>query len=160
MEQKRTISLKVNGVSVRVTVDPERPLLSVLRYELGMTGTKYGCGEGQCGACTVLVDGDPVRSCLQPVASVEGRSLLTIEGLTEEERLHPLQEAFLEEHAFQCGYCTPGQILSAKALLDHDSDPSALQVREAMQGNLCRCGTYPRILRAVLRAAAHIRGAQ
>lgn len=132
---------------------PDRPLLTVLRDELHLTGTKYGCGEGQCGACTVLIGGQPIRSCQTPVSSVDGASLTTIEGLAQGETLHPVQQGFLDEGAFQCGYCTPGMILTAAALLDRIPKPSESQIREALNGNVCRCGGYPRIIAAVQRAA-------
>ncbi len=125
----------------------------MLREDLGLTGTKYGCGEGQCGACTVLLDGQPIRSCLTPVSAAAGKKLTTIEGLEQNGRLHPLQQAFLDEGAFQCGYCTPGMVLSGVALLAKNPDPGEEQIARAMEGNICRCGTYPRIARAIRRAA-------
>jgi isoquinoline 1-oxidoreductase alpha subunit len=129
-------------------------LLGVLREELDLTGAKYGCGEGQCGACTVLVDGKPVRSCVTPVGGVAGKRITTIEGLERDGRLHPLQEAFLEEGAMQCGYCIPGMIMSGVGLLDSNPNPSPQEIVRAMEGNICRCGTYPRIVAAIRRAAA------
>ena len=143
------LTLRVNGVEHHVDTTPDQKLLYVLREQLGLTGTKYGCGEGQCGACTVLVDGQAIRSCLSPVSSAAGREITTIEGLEREGRLHPVQEAFLKEEAFQCGYCTSGAILSAVSLLDHTPHPSDRQIMAAMEGNVCRCGTYPRILEAI-----------
>ncbi len=148
-----TIKFTVNGRPVAVQADPQRRLLDVLREELGLTGTKYGCGEGQCGACTVLLDGRRARSCSVPVATVEGKEILTIEGLAKGDALHPVQEAFLAEGAFQCGYCTPGMILSTVALLRETPHPTDGQILDWLDGNLCRCCGYPRILKAVQRAA-------
>ena len=144
--------LRVNGASVRIDARPERSLLSVLRHDLELTGAKYGCGEGQCGACTVLVAGRAVRSCITSVGEVAGREITTIEGLAKNGRLHPVQQAFLDADAMQCGYCTPGMILSAVALLDKNPKPTEQQIVTAMQGNICRCGTYPRIARAIAKA--------
>ncbi len=152
------LELLVNGVSHRVDVDGERSLLGVLRDDLDLTGSKYGCGEGQCGACTVLVDGRPTRSCLTKAASVAGRAIATIEGLEQKGRLHPVQSAFAEADAMQCGYCTPGMIMEAVALLRRKADPSASDVARALEGHICRCGTYGRIVRAVQRAAEATRG--
>jgi isoquinoline 1-oxidoreductase alpha subunit len=146
------IELSVNGAAHTVDVDPGTPLLWVLRDSLGLTGTKYGCGAGLCGACTVHVDGQAVRSCQSSVADVAGKAILTIEGLARDRR-HPLQAAWLAEQVTQCGYCQPGQIMQAAALLAKHSKPSGEDIARAMEGNLCRCGTYPRILRAILRAA-------
>ncbi len=148
-----TIRLTVNGKSYNVTTDPDRPLLEVVREDLGLTGTKYGCGEGQCRACTVLMDGKAIVSCITPVRMAQGRKLVTIEGLSNGERLHPVQQAFLEEGAMQCGYCTSGMILRTVALLDHNPKPSEAQIIEELNGSLCRCCGYPRILAAVKRAA-------
>ena len=147
------IELLINGSRHRIEADPERTLLSVLRDELDLTGAKYGCGEGQCGACTVLVDGAPSRSCLLSARAAAGREITTIEGLSKEGRLHPIQEAFLQTGAFQCGYCTPGMILQAAGLLRKNPDASQAQVGRYLEGNLCRCGTYSRILAAVAQAA-------
>lgn len=147
------IELHINGVRHALEVHPNRSLLSVLREDLDLTGTKYGCGEGQCGACTVLVDGRAVRSCLTPVGSVAGRQITTIEGLARDGRLHPLQEAFLEVGALQCGYCTPGMIMSGVALLQTHPNPTDAEIVRFMNGNICRCGTYGRILQAIRRAA-------
>ncbi len=144
----RTIDLVVNGSRHTIDADPNRTLLTVLRDELDFTGTKYGCGEGQCGACTVMIDGVATRSCQTGVASVAGRQITTIEGLELAGRLHPLQEAFLEVGAMQCGYCTPGMIMAGAALLAKNQYPNDEEVLAAMQGNVCRCGTYPRILEA------------
>jgi aerobic-type carbon monoxide dehydrogenase small subunit (CoxS/CutS family) len=149
-----TIPLTVNGQPRTVTTDSERPLLDVLREDLGLTGTKYGCGQGLCGACTVLLDGEPVRSCVTPVSATAGKAVLTIEGLAQGESLHPVQEAFLAEGAFQCGYCTPGMVLATVALLRQTPRPSAEQIRAALDGHLCRCCGYPQIVKAVQRAAA------
>ncbi len=149
-----TFRFTVNGKTRSVQTDPERPLLEVLREDLGLTGAKYGCGEGQCRACTVLVDGKPVTSCLTPVRAAAGKKILTIEGLAAADgRLHPMQRAFLEEDAMQCGYCVPGMILTAVALVERTPRPSEAQIVAGLNGNLCRCCGYPRILAAVRRAA-------
>jgi aerobic-type carbon monoxide dehydrogenase small subunit (CoxS/CutS family) len=145
--------LNVNGTRLHVTATAEETLLSVLRNRLELTGTKYGCGEGQCGACTVLLDGRATRSCLMPVSAVASAKITTIEGLEQHGVLTPLQQAFLDEGAFQCGYCTSGMIMSATSLLRDTHNPSEGQIVEAMNGNVCRCGTYPRIVAAVQRAA-------
>jgi aerobic-type carbon monoxide dehydrogenase small subunit (CoxS/CutS family) len=147
-------TLLVNGAEHRLDVPSDQSLLSVLRDELDLTGTKYGCGEGQCGACTVLLDGRPARSCRTPVSLAAGRSITTIEGLEQNGRLHAVQEAFLSVESFQCGYCTSGMILSAVALLDASPNPSEQEIRRRMEGNVCRCGTYPRIVAAIQQAAA------
>lgn len=147
------MELVVNGTHYRVLVDPERRLLWVLRDELDLTGAKYGCGEGQCGACTVLIEGAPVRSCLARVGAVAGKEITTIEGLEQAGKLHPVQEAFIQADAMQCGYCTPGMILASVALLEKKPKPEEAEVRRALEGNVCRCGTYPRILAAVKMAA-------
>ena len=146
------ITLHVNDERREVS-DGRRNLLSYLRFDLGLTGTKYGCGEGLCGACTVLVDGYSLRACLATVGSVAGGHVTTIEGLAAGDELHPIQRAFIHESAAQCGYCIPGFVMSAAALLSRNPTPDAGQVREALAENMCRCGTYPRIERAVLRAA-------
>ncbi len=143
--------LVVNGRGLDVPVDPRRSLLFVLRNELDLTGAKYGCGEGECGACTVLVDGIARRSCITPVSAVEGKEITTIEGLEKDGRLHPVQQAFLDADAMQCGYCTPGMILSVIALLRKKSTPSDAEIIWALEGNLCRCGTYGRIVDAIHR---------
>jgi isoquinoline 1-oxidoreductase subunit alpha len=149
-----TRTLDVNGRKRTVEAAAEESLLSVLRNRLDLTGTKYGCGEGQCGACTVLLDGKAVRSCRTAAAEVAGRKVTTIEGLESNGRLHPVQAAFLEVEAFQCGYCTPGMIVSAAALLGaRSAPPTKEEIVEHMTGNICRCGTYPRIVEAVSRAA-------
>jgi len=146
-------SLRVNGVSRSIALAPDRNLLYVLREELGLTGTKYGCGEGECGACKVLLDGVAVRACQTPAGEAIGRSVTTIEGLAEGERLHPVQQAFLEAGAFQCGFCTPGMVVAAAALLGLNPRPSEEEILAAMDGNLCRCGGYLKILDAVRRAS-------
>src|SRR4051812_10696534 len=147
------LHLRVNRAPVQVDVDEEMSLLAVLREHLDLTGCKYGCGEGECGACTVLVGGEAVRSCITPAGSALGKEVLTIEGLEQGGRLHPLQQAFLDTGAFQCGYCTPGMIMSGLALLNSNSDPSEEQIAAALEGNICRCGAYRRIVRAVRQAA-------
>jgi aerobic-type carbon monoxide dehydrogenase small subunit (CoxS/CutS family) len=147
-------TLRINRENFRVESDPDTPLLFVLREQLDLTGTKYGCGEGQCGACTVLLEGRAQRSCLTPVSAASGKSIVTIEGLAKGERLHAVQQAFLEEEAMQCAYCTSGMIMSAVSLLNRRDNPSDGEIVEAMQGNICRCGTYPRIVAAVRRACA------
>jgi len=149
--------LTVNGAKRRVEAFPEESLLSALRNRLGLTGAKYGCGEGQCGACTVLLDGSAVRSCQTAVSEAAGRRITTIEGLEENGRLHPVQEAFLEVEAFQCGYCTPGMIASAVSLLRSNAHPTSAEIAESMAGNVCRCGTYLRIRAAVERAATQMK---
>jgi aerobic-type carbon monoxide dehydrogenase small subunit (CoxS/CutS family) len=151
--------LRVNGAKVRVDADQERFLLGVLRDDLGLTGAKYGCGEGRCGACTVLVDGAPVRSCLTKLSSIATREITTIEGLEKDGRLHPLQEAFLEIGAMQCGYCTCGMIMTGVALLREKAAPTRQEIIEFMDGNICRCGTYPRIIAALSKAAHAIKEA-
>jgi aerobic-type carbon monoxide dehydrogenase small subunit (CoxS/CutS family) len=148
-----TIRLAVNNQNYSLDADPETSLLTVLREHLDLTGSKYGCGEGQCGACTVLVDGKAQRSCITRVASVSGKPITTIEGLAKAERLHPVQQAFLDEGAMQCAYCTSGMIMSAVALLEANTAPSEKQIIDFMDGNVCRCGTYSRIVRAIQRAA-------
>jgi nicotinate dehydrogenase subunit A len=148
-----TISLKVNGAMRDVPAEPDTPLLYVLRNDLALNGAKFGCGLAQCGACTVLVDGQPVRSCTLPVGDVGKSEVVTIEGLGSVDRPHALQQAFIAEQAAQCGYCINGMIMSAKAVLDRTPHPSETQVREGLALNLCRCGTHNRIVRAVLRAA-------
>ena len=148
--------LNINGARLKVTAPGDETLLSVLRNRLDLTGTKYGCGEGQCGACTVLVNGTPTRSCSMPVSGVAGAKITTIEGLAQDAphaALTPVQQAFLEEGAFQCGYCTSGMIMSATALLRDTHKPTDDQILAYMNGNVCRCGTYPRILAAIKRAA-------
>jgi aerobic-type carbon monoxide dehydrogenase small subunit (CoxS/CutS family) len=153
MATTRVTTLVVNGTSHTVDIDPARDLLGVLRDDLHLTGTKYGCGEGQCGACVVLVGGTPTPACSTPVAEIAGRPILTIEGLAQGEQLHPVQQAFLDEEALQCGYCTPGMIMAAVALLETDRDPNEETIIGAMDKHICRCGTYARVMRAI-RAAA------
>ena len=148
------IELDVNGRRHQLDVEPARTLLSVLRDELSLTGTKYGCGEGQCGACTVLFGDHAVRACHTPVSSATGHPITTIEGLAQGDRLHPVQQAFLDEGAMQCGYCTPGMVMAAVSLLRANASPNEQQIVAGMEGNVCRCGTYPRIVAAVQRAAS------
>ena len=150
---KHSINLSVNGIGHEVDVEPYRTLLDVLREDLGLTGTKRGCDHGDCGACTVLLDGRAVNSCLVLALDARGRDILTIEGMAIEGELHPLQRAFIEHGALQCGYCTGGNILSARALLEENPDPSEPEVREALAGNLCRCTGYDKIVEAVLAVA-------
>ncbi len=149
------MDLLVNGVRQSVRSEASRPLLHVLRDELDLTGAKYGCGEGQCGACTVLLDGVAVRSCLTPLSAAQGKAVTTIEGLEQNGRLHPVQEAFVACDALQCGYCTAGMIMSSVGLLKKTPNPTVPQVKAGLQGNVCRCGTYPRIVEAVRMAAKH-----
>lgn len=144
--------LTVNGHKHSVTTDAERPLLEVLREDLSLTGTKYGCGEGQCRACTVLLDSRPVTSCLTPISAVAGKSIITIEGLAKNNQLHHVQEAFISEAAMQCGYCIPGMVLRTVYLLEKNSSPTDAEVLQELNGNLCRCCGYERILSAVKRA--------
>jgi nicotinate dehydrogenase subunit A len=151
------ISLTVNGSEVAVAADPDTPLLDVLRNHLGLVGAKFGCGLEQCGCCMVLVDGRPEKSCGKAVSTVAGKQIVTIEGLGTREQPHPLQQAFLDEQAGQCGYCLPGIIVTAKALLDRNPAPSREEIALALDDNICRCGSHARILRAVERAAARIR---
>jgi aerobic-type carbon monoxide dehydrogenase small subunit (CoxS/CutS family) len=147
------MELVVNQRHYRLLVNQARMLLWVLRDELELTGAKYGCGEGQCGACTVLIDGAPVRSCITRVAAVAGKQITTIEGLAQNGKLHPLQAAFIDADAMQCGYCTPGMILAGVSLLKKIPQPAEPEIRRALEGNVCRCGTYPRIIAAVQMAA-------
>jgi len=148
-----TIRLAINGKSYTVDAEPQTSLLSVLREQLDLTGSKYGCGEGQCGACTVLIDGKSQRSCVTKVGTVSQKQITTIEGLASGEQLHPVQEAFLEAAAMQCGYCTSGMIMSAVALLQRNPAPKESEIINFMDGNICRCGTYPRIVTAIQKAA-------
>ena len=149
-------TFNVNGQSVTVAAEPDKPLLWVLREDLGLTGTKFGCGMALCGACTVHVDGSPVRSCVTPLAAAGGKRVTTIEGLARGERLHPLQEAFIEQDVPQCGYCQSGQVMSAAALLAKQRNPTDADIDAAMSGNICRCGTYQRIRAAIKQAAARM----
>jgi aerobic-type carbon monoxide dehydrogenase small subunit (CoxS/CutS family) len=151
------LTLLVNGKEYTADAAPEETLLNVLRDHLELTGTKYGCGEGQCGACTVLLDGSAVRSCRTQVSAAAGKKITTVEGLARGDKLHPVQRAFLQAEAFQCGYCTPGMILSAVALLEHTPKPTDKQIVRYMEGNVCRCGTYERIIQAVKWAATFSR---
>ena len=148
------IPLIVNGSSVNLVADGETPLLDALRNHLGLKGTKFGCGLEQCGCCMVLIDGKPEKSCGKSLAAVAGKSILTIEGMGTPDRPHPLQQVFLDEQAGQCGYCLPGILISAKALLDRNPSPSRVQIAEALDDNICRCGSHVRIIRAVERAAS------
>ena len=155
---QRISELHVNGTRHKIDADSYRSLLSVLRDDLDLTGSKYGCGEGQCGACTVLIDGQATRSCITKLSAAAGKKITTIEGIEKNGRLHPLQEAFLEADALQCGYCTPGMIMSSVALLSKNPNPSEQEVVRFMEGNVCRCGTYPRIVTAIRKAALSLRG--
>jgi aerobic-type carbon monoxide dehydrogenase small subunit (CoxS/CutS family) len=150
------IILKVNGIDYRVAVEPQRTLVEVLRETLGLTGTKKSCNEGECGACTVLIDGKPATSCLILALDAQGKEITTIEGLSQGEKLHPIQEAFLKHGAIQCGFCTPGMVMSAKALLDENPAPTTLEVRKAISGNLCRCTGYQQIVDAIMAASKAI----
>jgi len=150
----KALTLTVNGSAHTVTCDPDTPLLYVLRNDLALKGARYGCGQGQCGACTVMVDGKPVQSCNVPVSDFTDRPITTVEGLGTIEAPHPLQQAFIDEQAAQCGYCVTGIVMSAKALLDSNPKPTRAEITAALRDNLCRCGTHARIIRAVERAAA------
>jgi aerobic-type carbon monoxide dehydrogenase small subunit (CoxS/CutS family) len=156
----QNISFKLNGKTVSVTTDPNRMLLWVLRTDLGLTGTKYGCGEGQCGACTVMLGDRPVRSCIIPMGIVKGKEVTTIEGLADNGKLHPIQEAFVKHDALQCGFCTPGMILNAYGLLLKNPQPTRQQIIDGMEDNLCRCAAHVRIIRAVEDAARQMKGAR
>jgi isoquinoline 1-oxidoreductase subunit alpha len=147
------IQIEVNGKKYKVSNHPGTSLLYVLREELGLTGSKYGCGEGQCGACTVLFGGTPRRSCQLPVGDAGGKPIVTIEGLEHAGKLHPVQQAFIDQDAFQCAYCTSGMIMSSVALLERNSNPDTTEIIQSLQGNICRCGTHPRIVAAVKQAA-------
>ena len=147
------MKIRVNKIEYEIAGEPWRTLLDVLRYDLGLTGTKEGCGTGNCGACTVLIDGRAVNSCLVLVGEVEGKEITTIEGLAQGGKLHPVQQAFIDEGAVQCGFCTPGVVLTAKSFLDANPHPTELQIREAIAGNLCRCTGYDKIVRAIIRAS-------
>ena len=153
------MNLRINGTRYAVDVDPQTSLLTVLREHLDLTGSKYGCGEGQCGACTVLIDGKAQRSCITRVGSIAQKQITTIEGLAAGDRLHPVQQAFLDVGAMQCAYCTSGMIMSAVALLKRNPDPHPKEIVDFMDGNVCRCGTYPRIVSAIQKAAGVIREA-
>lgn len=155
---KIVVSLRVNGLAYDVLVEPSEKLLGVLRENIGLKGVKSGCEEGECGACAILLDGAPVASCMMLAGSAEGKDITTIEGLARNGELHPLQEAFMKFHGMQCGYCTPGAIIAAKGLLDRNPNPTDAEVREGFSGNLCRCGSYPKMVRSVLEAAKVISG--
>jgi nicotinate dehydrogenase subunit A len=152
----QTYTLQVNGAAKSVSVEPDTPLLYILRNDLELNGPRFGCGLSQCGACTVLVDGRPTRSCVTAVSSLGTKSITTLDGLGSKDRLHPLQKAFIEEQAAQCGYCTNGMIMTAKALLDKTPRPTEAQIRKALAANLCRCGTHNRVVRAVQKAAKEV----
>ncbi len=155
---EKRIRFRLNGKAIDMTTSQDRMLLWILRSDLAHTGTKYSCGEGFCGACTVLVDNEPVLSCQFPITGVEGKEVLTIEGLKKNGKFHPLQTAFMKHNALQCGYCTPGMILGAYAMLLKNPDPSVEEITDTMEGNLCRCGSYNRIIQAIQTAAREIRG--
>jgi len=148
--KQEEIVLEVNGTTYKVSIEPWKTLVEVLRETLGLTGTKKSCNEGECGACTVIVDGKPVASCLVLAMDAQGKEILTIEGLSEREKLHPIQEAFLKHGAIQCGFCTPGMVMSAKALLDENPKPTVAEVRKAISGNLCRCTGYQHIVDSIM----------
>ena len=157
---KESIEFKLNGKTTRLNVDPRRKLLWVLRGDLGLTGSKYGCGEGHCGACTVLVGRMAVRSCLVSMRAIAGKEITTIEGLETRGKLHPLQKAFIQHDALQCGYCTPGMIMNAYGLLLETPQPSRQQILDKMEGNLCRCAAHPRIVAAIQTAARQMQGGE
>lgn len=154
---KTAVELRVNGERHEISIEPRRTLLDALRKDLGLTGTKKSCDEGTCGSCTVLFDGRPVYSCLTLAIECEGHEIETIESLSREGQLHPIQQAFIEKDAFQCGFCTPGQVLSIKALLDINPNPTPDDVKRTVSGNLCRCGAYPKIVQAALKAAESLK---
>ena len=157
---RRELHIRVNGDEYHLLVDTHRTLLEVIRDEIGLTGTKNGCGQGECGACTVLLDGEPVNSCLVLAHEAEGQDVLTIEGLGSGDKLHPVQRAFVETGAIQCGYCTPGMVLTAKALLDHNPSPTRAEILEGLKGNLCRCTGYVKIVEAVEAASCLLEGGE
>ena len=148
--------LNVNGAARQAHVEPDTPLLYILRNDFELSGPRFGCGLSQCGACTILVDGKPMRSCVAPVVAIAGKEITTLEGLGSKDKLHPLQKAFIEEQAAQCGFCTNGMIMTAKALLDKTPKPSETQIRKALAANLCRCGTHNRVVRAIQRASKEV----
>lgn len=155
---QRITELNINGSKIKIDAAADRSLLSLLRDDLDLTGSKYGCGEGQCGACTVLIDGEARRSCITTLGTVAGKKIVTIEGLERNGKLHPLQEAFIEADSMQCAYCTPGMIMSGIALLTRNPNPGEPDIVKAMEGNICRCGTYPRIVSAIRKASQTMRG--
>jgi len=155
---KRELHIRVNGDEYQLLVDARRTLLDVIRDEIGLTGTKNGCNQGECGACTVLLDGEPVNSCLVLAHEAEGQDVLTIEGLGSGDKLHPVQQAFVETGAIQCGYCTPGMVLATKALLDRNPEPTQEEIIEGLKGNLCRCTGYVKIVEAVQAASCLLAG--
>lgn len=155
---KEKVQFILNGKSQEITVEPDRTLLWVIRIDLGLTGAKYGCGEGNCGACTVLVNNKPVQSCQVEISEVQNQEILTIEGLEKDGELHPLQKAFMEHDALQCGFCTPGMIMNAYDLLNKNPDPSYLEIVRNMEDNLCRCGAHSRIIQAIQEAGKEMRG--
>jgi len=155
---EETISFKLNNKKTRVTIDPNKTLLWVLRDVFELTGTKYGCGIGFCGACTVLIDNEPVRSCTVPVSDVSGKSVITVEGLSKKGKLHPVQQAFIDHDALQCGYCTPGMIMTSVGMLKKNSSPSRDEIIAGLEDNLCRCGAHKRIIEAVADASKVIKG--
>jgi len=157
---KQRIQLNINGEEHEMFINPNRTLLEILRDDLHLTGVKEGCGLGECGTCTVLMDGVPVRSCLILILEAEGKEILTIEGLSEDGNLHPVQKAFIEEHAFQCGFCTPAMIMSAKAFLENNPDPTEEEAKKAISGNICRCTGYKNIVSAIMSAAKELKGAK
>jgi aerobic carbon-monoxide dehydrogenase small subunit len=154
LPMSQPIKFKVNGEECQLEVEPRRTLLDILRYDLQLTGTKEGCGDGNCGSCTILLNGQAVNSCLILATEVDGQEIITIEGLSVDGELHPLQQVFIDEGAVQCGFCTPGLILNAKAFLDSHPDPTEYEIRTAISGNLCRCTGYDKIVRAIMKAAA------
>jgi carbon-monoxide dehydrogenase small subunit len=158
MDMEKTISFTLNGKKTEILIDPTNTLLWVLRNQLGLTGTKYGCGMGFCGACTVLIDNEAVRSCTLPVGDVSGKKVITIEGLAKNGKLHPVQQAFVDHDALQCGYCTPGMIMNATALLMKNPKPSREDIIKGMEDNLCRCGAHVRIIEAVETAGQAMKG--
>jgi aerobic-type carbon monoxide dehydrogenase small subunit (CoxS/CutS family) len=158
MNMEEMVQFRLNGKQTSVTVDSERMLLWVLRTDLGLTGTKYGCGQSQCGACTVLVNNEAVRSCMTPIRDVRDKDVVTVEGLADNKTLHPLQKAFMESDALQCGYCTPGMLMNAYAFLRKNPKPTPADIVREMDENLCRCGAHTRIIQAIQKAAAEMRG--
>jgi len=157
---EKTINFQLNGKKTEVLIDPTLTLLWVLRNQFGLTGTKFGCGEGFCGSCTILIDNEPVRSCQLSVGDVEGKKVVTIEGLAVKGKLHPVQKAFVEHDALQCGFCTPGMIMNATGLLIKNPSPSIQQIKDSMEDNLCRCGAHVRIIDAIQTASKEMKGAK